>query len=579
MLSDELDSLKTSILFVKEALHKDEKDAEVTKLSQQAKDAQQAKDELDRQTPKKEKNETEAQKAEDDDDDDDDDKSLEEKMKAFLQTEDKHLRDPLSTFSLCASCLLEPSKSQVRSEAANYRRAVVGELFAPEFGAPKNELVEMFKANDVLCKPISLGNTMFHFDVKLSGESISNPSTRIATLNEAHYKRLAESVMKARHGDAATAGLRGNEIGVFLDGCKAKTGQNLLRPFVKQMDLVLLPGSKHGAKDIVEAAVSDDDDSADDGTAKRDSGKHKKRKVTIAKDEKSVLKRRPCSKSRGPGDLQVEGMHIVAQTFKGAPSVPCQVYPGQSSTGRFLGFVHLTPYENDFKLSVKEKKQVYGKHRMPVGRQQSDNAAAQKRAESQAELVFWHAFPESFYKAVCGRYNVGVVIDLTAGNGDLAMWCLKNRIPYMGICLSEHHKKVLQDRLDDFCLRPMSITGGGGQYSPKCAASLQPVISAVESEYASATTSTVPAAAETAKAEDDAKVKAEIKKKAETKKKADPKVKAETKKKADTKKKAKAKKSDSSKSGDSGSGSSDSVSKKSIKEKDVEDEWEFSDDD
>ena len=62
---------------------------------------------------------------------------------------------------------------------------------------------------------------------------------------------------------------------------------------------------------------------------------------------------------------------------------------------------------------------------------------------SGCEPVFYHGHPIKLDEEVVHSYDLEGVIDLSAGNGQLALTCIRQRKPYFGITLTEAHSAEL----------------------------------------------------------------------------------------------------------------------------------------
>jgi hypothetical protein len=70
------------------------------------------------------------------------------------------------------------------------------------------------------------------------------------------------------------------------------------------------------------------------------------------------------------------------------------------------------------------------------------------------EPVSWHAMPVVFWQEILFDFKVGAVIDLTPGDGMLALAALQARLPYTGLTYTKKHADLLMHRLQ------MQVVGG-----------------------------------------------------------------------------------------------------------------------
>ena len=62
-------------------------------------------------------------------------------------------------------------------------------------------------------------------------------------------------------------------------------------------------------------------------------------------------------------------------------------------------------------------------------------------------MVFFHEWPEQFYAELIHSFCLNGVLDLTAGSGYAAMATIKAKKTYVGLCLSDAHKDLLEQWL------------------------------------------------------------------------------------------------------------------------------------
>lgn len=90
------------------------------------------------------------------------------------------------------------------------------------------------------------------------------------------------------------------------------------------------------------------------------------------------------------------------------------------------------------------------------------------RPDEQVEPVFFHSPPLSFFDGIVTDYDLGYIIDLTPGEGHLALTCLRRKMPYVGICLTEAHRTALTTHLCASVQREF-LTEGSPLYEPSFA--------------------------------------------------------------------------------------------------------------
>ncbi len=216
------------------------------------------------------------------------------------------------------------------------------------------------------------------------------------------------------------------------------------------------------------------------------------RTVHITKEETTMINRRKLCRLSTHID-QMERMYLVSGDTLLLRSRQRKAFPRQTNKGNWLGPVALPLWSSSWRLPFATKKELYGFQRRPVGGpgpedgnegEDSDakGAAAEEeqgatadgsaceetmhmkacieglsqstgrgskpiRPDSQVEPVFFHCFQASFFETLVDDYHLAAVLDLTPGPGLMAISCLKKRIPYMGVCLTEAHRTHLQENL------------------------------------------------------------------------------------------------------------------------------------
>ena len=132
-----------------------------------------------------------------------------------------------------------------------------------------------------------------------------------------------------------------------------------------------------------------------------------------------------------------------------------------TNRGNCLGPVAMQTFDDPsvWRLGSKLKKEVIGKTgaRILVGGGLSTLGLSPEdlkkiseapKLQNQEEPVFYHASPPVIGEELMHSYELKAIFALTAGAGDMAMTCLRNRKPFFGICLSEAHKDALLARLE-----------------------------------------------------------------------------------------------------------------------------------
>jgi hypothetical protein len=104
-----------------------------------------------------------------------------------------------------------------------------------------------------------------------------------------------------------------------------------------------------------------------------------------------------------------------------------------------------------------------GGHGGPGGPGGDEDYVKYTRKDTDLEPVFYHSHGETLYEelllTVAKRGDIKGIIDLTAGDGCLAQVAIKNRIPYLGFCLTELHMKKLTGRLRSWVWKAFTTEG------------------------------------------------------------------------------------------------------------------------
>ncbi len=83
-----------------------------------------------------------------------------------------------------------------------------------------------------------------------------------------------------------------------------------------------------------------------------------------------------------------------------------------------------------------------------------DEPPAARRTDASVEPVFFHSASSLLWGEILYNFTVGAVIDLTAGDGAVAMASLRAGCPYVGVALTDTHATELRKRVHN--------TAGGG---------------------------------------------------------------------------------------------------------------------
>ena len=174
-------------------------------------------------------------------------------------------------------------------------------------------------------------------------------------------------------------------------------------------------------------------------------------KVTLVMDEDSLIARK--SVVRSSIQDQIELMHIMSQREFAAlemPHIRRRHFSG-TNMGTKIGDVILPGYASLWSMACKAKHDLMGKYRVAVGGrtegEEGPGRGQTRKTPDTVEPVFWHGRPATLYQELLHSYRLGRVVDLTAGDGELALQCAKRRVPYVGFTLTSDHSAHLNSHL------------------------------------------------------------------------------------------------------------------------------------
>ena len=177
------------------------------------------------------------------------------------------------------------------------------------------------------------------------------------------------------------------------------------------------------------------------------------RAYIVHKSEDSVQQR--TGKSQGLASCRLEEQLLIISGQR--PEVRRYAFANfaGSSVGSVIGPVVMPAYSTCWQLQWQEKKQVYGaKNLIPVGgRAVNDDIEEpmerrQPRTPETIEPVFFHSHPMALFEDICNAFELKAIIDLTPGDGNLAMWASRKNLVYTGLCMTEFHRKKLMQHLE-----------------------------------------------------------------------------------------------------------------------------------
>ncbi len=262
-----------------------------------------------------------------------------------------------------------------------------------------------------------------YYDPKLSGEPSHRPNIRTATVRDSTYKDLIKCIMDARGAKEGT--IADGDVYFLLDGGKVPGMSGLMSPF------------QHRKKCV--------------------------KQFTVIKDFESQSLR--AGKVQGLATLKLdEGLHIVSADSLKIPVIKWKSYTG-TTAGSLLGPVIMPPLSEAWTLKWPQKKELYGLQnligvggKLKGGDDDLDEPCLPKaapRTKESEEPAFYHCYPKSFYEELLRAIPVRAIVDLTPGEGNLALAAYEASIMYLGFPFNEKHADLLKAHLETVVLQAM----------------------------------------------------------------------------------------------------------------------------
>lgn len=250
---------------------------------------------------------------------------------------------------------------------------------------------------------------LFLYDPKLAGEAASCPKYRVCSIRAQHLRSVVKCAMEARgNGDA----IRDGDAYLYFDA------------------------GRHGNEGVLLGSLVN-------SAGKRVEKTHNTIYLTYSEDALDDARI-----TRGFMSLrQLEQLHVCTS---GAPLIRKKrnrVYPG-TTVGDIIGPVRAGDAENVLHVTFKHKKEVYAKEARVAPSGASGLAADDpennvRRGENDTEPLSYHSRVPELYSEIMHRFEAKAVWDLTCLDGVLAMTCIMESRPYVGIAQTEAHKNLL----------------------------------------------------------------------------------------------------------------------------------------
>lgn len=89
--------------------------------------------------------------------------------------------------------------------------------------------------------------------------------------------------------------------------------------------------------------------------------------------------------------------------------------------------------------------------------------------QSQVLPVFYHECPAIVGAEISHLAQAAAVIDLTPGSGHFALHCVRHRVPYVGVAMTQLHKDLLERHLVSQVLMSMTDSNDTKLFDPSYA--------------------------------------------------------------------------------------------------------------
>ena len=155
-----------------------------------------------------------------------------------------------------------------------------------------------------------------------------------------------------------------------------------------------------------------------------------------------------------------EGVHFFTQGDVEFKIQPRLVTSG-STRGNVIGPLSKPSWldgAESWLLPVSVKRNLFGKENLPYPGGQCPIAHDQDAPAKKDELVpaFYHEAPMVLAEELAHYVQARCIVDLSPGSGHWALHSVRRRIPYVGICMTDVHKNLLQKKLISRCLTCMA---------------------------------------------------------------------------------------------------------------------------
>ena len=190
----------------------------------------------------------------------------------------------------------------------------------------------------------------------------------------------------------------------------------------------------------------------------------KKQTLFVHISETTMEERRQRQKMTSALSVQsMECGHIFTKDSVAAEFTTRKHFAGNSASN-VIGPVSLIPEDSAWTLTVKDKREIYGKDNRvaPGGRTpgvDSQLAKALVRKPEDLEPVFYFSFPWQFHEDVCSCLGARTITALTLGDGSMALAAMFLGKPFVGVALTEEHATGVRKHLASTVFKGFSTEG------------------------------------------------------------------------------------------------------------------------
>ena len=162
----------------------------------------------------------------------------------------------------------------------------------------------------------------------------------------------------------------------------------------------------------------------------------------------------------------LESIKVVAASFPASLNTPRprKFYGGTTALNAICN-VPVPLRAEQWNMSWGEKKLILAGSMIPVGGRAAgvdpddDDEAPVRRTDATVEPVFFHTVSSSLWSEILYDFEVGAVIDLTAGDGAVAMAAIRAGCPYAGVALTDAHVTELRKHLHKTAFQAAATEG------------------------------------------------------------------------------------------------------------------------